>query len=81
MCSSDLEGALAADTIVGQFLWNEIDDTQTPNWQNIANSQGLGWSEIDDTQVPNWQNITNTQGLGWSEISDVQTPNWQEIVT
>ena len=70
MCSSDLsmtaamifvtsiaEGALAADTIVGQFLWNEIDDTQTPNWQNITNTQSPGWSEISDVQTPNWQEI------------------------
>jgi hypothetical protein len=51
------EGVHATDTIVGQFLWNEIDDTQTPNWQNITNTQSPGWSEISDVQTPNWQEI------------------------
>jgi hypothetical protein len=49
------EGARASDSLIGAYLWNPIDDNQTPNWQNITNSQGSGWTQINTDDAPNWQ--------------------------
>lgn len=35
-----------ADTVVGRYLWEPIDDTQTPNWQTISNVQVAGWIPV-----------------------------------
>ena len=32
--------------IGGVLIWAVIDDSQTPNWQNITNTQGSGWTQI-----------------------------------
>jgi hypothetical protein len=50
-----VESAGITDFLVGAYLWNPIDDNQTPNWQNIANSQGSGWTQINTDDAPNWQ--------------------------
>jgi hypothetical protein len=39
------------------LIWAVIDDSQTPNWQNISNVQGSGWTVINDEQTPGWTNI------------------------
>jgi hypothetical protein len=52
--SSVTETATATDTILSGFLWNVIDDTQTPSWVLISNTQTPGWGTIDNTQTPNW---------------------------
>jgi len=33
-------------SIGGVLVWAVIDDSQTPNWQNITNTQGSGWTQI-----------------------------------
>jgi len=33
-------------SIGGALVWAVIDDSQTPNWQNITNTQGSGWTQI-----------------------------------
>jgi hypothetical protein len=43
------ESTILADAASSAFLWNLIDDTQVPNWQNVSNPQ-----------TPNWQNIDNS---------------------
>jgi hypothetical protein len=48
------ETATATDVITGGFLWNIIDDAQTPNWVLITSTQTPGWGAIDNTQTPNW---------------------------
>ena len=53
------ESAAATDTILGAFLWNLIDDDQSPSWVVISIPQNPNWSIIDDSQSPNWQNISN----------------------
>jgi hypothetical protein len=52
-----VESATLLDSVIGAYLWNVIDDDQTPNWVNISNPQNPGWSAIDDSQNPNWQNV------------------------
>jgi len=39
--------ATLSDSTSSAFLWNLIDDAQTPNWQNINNDQLPGWQDID----------------------------------
>jgi hypothetical protein len=39
--------ATLLDSTSSAFLWNIIDDSQTPNWQNIDNDQLPGWQDID----------------------------------
>ena len=48
------EIAISNDSIVGAYLWNPIDDTQNPNWQNINNAQSVTWTTVPDTQTPGW---------------------------
>jgi len=54
-----VESTTVLDSVIGAFLWNPIDDNQTPSWAVISNPQVPGWTEIDDSQNPNWQNIDN----------------------
>jgi hypothetical protein len=46
-----------ADLVVGGYLWNPIDDSQSPNWQNVQNAQAPGWVEVNSTQSPGWVQI------------------------
>ncbi len=50
-----IQGAGITDSFIGAYLWNPIDDSQTPNWQNIPNPQGSGWVLIPTDDDPNWQ--------------------------
>ena len=50
-----VESAGITDFLVGAYLWNPIDDNQTPNWQNVNNAQGSGWVLINTDDAPNWQ--------------------------
>lgn len=47
----------ASDVIGGAYLWNPVDDDQTPNWQNLNDDQTPGWSTVDDSQTTTWTNI------------------------
>jgi len=52
-----VESLVASDLILGAYLWNLIDDSQSPSWQNITNPQTPGWTDIDDSQTPGWTDI------------------------
>jgi hypothetical protein len=45
------------DLVAGSYLWNPIDDSQTPNWQNVVTAPPTTWVEINDTQSPGWVEI------------------------
>jgi hypothetical protein len=49
-----VESAGITDFLVGAYLWNPIDDTQDPNWQNVNNAQSVTWTEVSNTQNPGW---------------------------
>ncbi len=70
-----------ADLVVGGYLWNPIDDSQSPNWQNVQNAQAPGWVEVNSTQSPGWQNVVTTQVPNWTDINDFQNPGWVQIQT
>jgi hypothetical protein len=74
-----LESATIADSLIGGFLWNLIDDSQTPDWGDISNIQAVSWVVVADNQTPNWQNVGNTQGTGWTQVNTDDDPDWQLI--
>jgi hypothetical protein len=67
------------DVATARYLWELIDDSQTPDWGNINDTQSAGWVEINDTQATSWQNVGNTQADGWTQIDDTQDPDWVRI--
>jgi hypothetical protein len=75
-----LESATLADSLIGGYLWNLIDDSQTPSWGDVDDTQSAGWVSVDDTQSVNWQNVGNTQTPGWTDVNDNQTPGWTPIL-
>lgn len=77
--SAILESTIGSDSFIGAYLWNQIDDSQTPNWQNVDDSQTPTWTEINNTQTMAWTEVTNTQTPGWSDVNDSQSPGWQEV--
>lgn len=72
-----------AQALLGPVLvWAVIDDNQTPNWQNVDDSQAAGWSVISGSgQVPNWQGVDDSQTAGWAVVSDGNTVVWTQITT
>ena len=52
-----LEIVSGVETLSAAYLWNPVDDNQTPNWQNLNDSQTPGWTDVTDTQSPNWTEI------------------------
>ena len=55
-----VESAGITDSFIGAYLWNLINDAQTPNWATVQTPQDPGWTTIDDTQNPGWHNINIT---------------------
>jgi fibronectin-binding autotransporter adhesin len=74
-----VESAGITDSLIGAFLWNDVDDTQIPSWNNVNNTQTPAWASVDDTQSVNWQNVGTTQTPGWTDVDDTQTPGWNPI--
>lgn len=54
-----LEGTSGYSDFYGAYLWNPIDDNQTPVWTAITTPSG-NWTIINDTNSPNWVNIETT---------------------
>jgi hypothetical protein len=51
------DGVLVVDANAAAYLWNLIDDSQTPNWQNASTVQTPGWQDVNDAQSPGWTSI------------------------
>jgi hypothetical protein len=75
------ETGAITDVVVGGYLWNPIDDTQSANWQNVVDAQSAGWTSVNDAQSAGWVQVTDAQSPGWVQINDAQGPNWVEIQT
>lgn len=75
-----LESATISDSLIGGFLWIDVNDDQVANWNNVNNSQTTTWLAVDDSQTTNWQNVDNTQTSGWTDVNDTQTPGWTPIL-
>ena len=48
------ESSTISDFLVGGYLWNPVDDTQNPNWQNVNTAQSVTWTDISNAQNPGW---------------------------
>jgi hypothetical protein len=81
------EAATATDSITGSFLWNLIDDTQTPNWTSISTGEisigmdsTFGGSAFASSPVSglSWTYIPD---VGWTLINSSTTTTWQVIGT
>ena len=75
-----LESATLADSLIGAFLWIDVNDDQVANWGDINNVQTTTWLAVDDSQTTNWQNVNNTQTSGWTDVNDTQTPGWNPVL-
>jgi hypothetical protein len=75
-----LESATIADSLIGGFLWIDVNDDQVANWGDINNVQTTTWLAVDDSQTTNWQNVNNTQTSGWTDVNDTQTPGWNPVL-
>jgi hypothetical protein len=53
------DSVTALDEMLGRYLWNPIDDSQTPNWQNVGSAQTPTWTDINDSQTPGWTPINS----------------------
>jgi len=51
------ESGTLVDLVAGDYLWNPIDDSQSPNWQNVVTAPTTTWTDIDDSQSPGWVQI------------------------
>jgi len=60
-------------------VWGEIDDNQSPNWQDITSTQDPLWGTVNDAQNPDWQSIADAQDPLWGTVNDTQDPDWQDI--
>jgi hypothetical protein len=81
------ESLLALDTLLGRELWEQIDDTQTPDWTDI-----LVPTTIEDIAVFGGSNFGVTSFAGnvtqryepnsvfWVQIDDTQDTVWTDIV-
>ena len=84
LTSTQILAGVQAGGAVGNVIaryWKLIDDSQTPNWQNITDSQTAGWALVNDNQTSNWQNLTTSQTAGWVVINDGGDAGWTTIPT
>ena len=73
------EGINLQDIIIGAYLWNPVDDSQTTSWQNVDDNQSNFWFNVDDSQTLTWQNINDSQTNTWSDVDDAQLPTWTDV--
>lgn len=66
------------DNVIGAYLWNPIDDNQTPSWQNVTDTQSPGWTPMTNVQTASWQNVNDAQTPGWSTVPTPQNPDWND---
>jgi hypothetical protein len=72
------EGLAITDTMFSRFLWEPIDDDQTPSWGTINNTQNITWSAVNASQSPGWTDIPTTS-TAWTTIDNTQGTVWINI--
>ena len=73
------ESATLSDSVIGAYLWNDINDGQTPNWVDVNDALVASWTQIQNDQTPGWNTINDSETGSWIDIDDSQTPGWQNI--
>jgi hypothetical protein len=76
-----VESATVLDSVIGAYLWNVIDDSQSPDWGPVPASQSAGWVVVDDSQSTNWQNVDDSQTQNWAVVNDGNTVTWTQVTT
>jgi hypothetical protein len=76
-----LVGVQAAGIVATPLVWGLVDDSQTPNWQPVNDTQSGVWTTINDAQTPNWQAVNDSQTGNWVQVVDGNTVVWVEIPT
>jgi hypothetical protein len=76
-----VESATVLDSVIGAYLWNVIDDSQSPDWGPVPASQSAGWVVVDDSQSTNWQNVDDSQAQNWAVVNDGNTVTWTQVTT
>ncbi len=85
--SAILETSTATDVVIGNFLWNPIDDTQNANWTLVPTNEiptGMdsvfGGGAFASTPIAglSW---TYVPGAGWTVVTNNTTTDWQIIGT
>ena len=71
------ESATLSDSVLGAYLWNNIDDSQPGSWQNILDAQSVTWNALDASQTAGWNNVDNAQTTAWGNADSAQSPGWQ----
>ena len=39
------------------LVWSRIDESQTPNYTNVTDTQNSGFAQINETQSPSWKEV------------------------
>ena len=50
-------GVSATGELGNPFVWSLIDETQTPNYSDITDTQTSSFTTIDQTQTPGWEDV------------------------
>lgn len=74
-----VESAAAADSMIGAYLWNVINDAQTAGWQNVNSAETTSWGLVGDSSVANWQNVDSADAGSWGADDNSQDPGWKTI--
>ena len=43
--------------IIQILVWSLIDESQTPNYTNVTDTQNSGFAQINETQSPSWKEV------------------------
>jgi hypothetical protein len=75
------ESVVAGDSIVGRFLWEIIDNSQTVVWANVGTVQTPSWTQVGTVQTAGWTPVGNSQTPGWGSINTSATPGGVPVDT
>ena len=83
-----LESVTASDQIDGRYLWEPINDDDTPDWTDIlvattiVDIGGFGGSPFASAPFAGAETTAISPVVGvWTQVNDDNTTTWTEIVT
>lgn len=78
---SVLVTGVAATGYVGSVLvWGLVDDTQSPNWQNVVSAGAPVWTPVATPDAGGWVQVTTGSGA-WSAVTNTQDAGWTPVNT
>lgn len=75
------EFGVVRDSVLGRFIWELINDSQTQAWQNIGTDSNPVWALITSDGSSNWNVIVADSQGGWSVQNNSDDPDWKPIKT